>query len=118
MRRHELSDVQWKTIEPLLPKNHGRGRPWRDHRIVVNGILWKLHTGAAWRDIPDRYGAWQTTYDRYKHWVRAGTWTILMKQLQLRTDAKGNIDWDLFGIDTNILRGEVVAGGDEVGRRG
>ncbi len=104
MRRHELSDAQWKSIEPLLPKNEGRGRPWRDHRTVVNGIFWKLHTGAAWRDLPERYGAWQTAYDRHKYWMRNGTWSNLIKQLQLRTDAEGNIDWDLFGIDSNIMR--------------
>lgn len=112
MRRHELSDVQWKTIEPLLPKNEGRGRPWRDHRTVVNGILWKFHTGAAWRDIPERYGAWQTTYDRYKHWVREGTWAKLMKQLQLRTDATGKIDWELFGINSNIIANKGATPGD------
>ena len=61
MRRYELSDQQWARLEPLLPHraHHGRaGRPFNDHRPLVNGILWVLHTGAPWRDLPRRYGPW------------------------------------------------------------
>ena len=57
--RGELTDKAWAAIEPLLPAGGGRGQPWRDHRQVINGILWKLRTGAPWRDLPERYGAWQ-----------------------------------------------------------
>ena len=109
MRRHELSDAQWKIIEPLLPRNEGRGRPWRDHRTVINGIFWILHTGAAWRDLPERYGAWQTAYDRYKYWQRDGTWERILKTLQVRTSDDGGIDWELFGIDSTVLRGGTPA---------
>ncbi|PMB02707.1 hypothetical protein CEN49_24930 [Fischerella thermalis CCMEE 5273] len=60
-KRGELTDEVWATIEPLLPKNQPRrGKPWRDHRTVINGILWRLRTGAPWRDLPERYGPWQT----------------------------------------------------------
>lgn len=103
MRRHELTDAEWKVIEPLLPRNEGRGRPWRDHRTVINGIFWILHTGATWRDLPRRYGAWQTAYDRYRFWQRNGTWDNLLKMLQIRTDDKGMIIWDSFGIDYSVI---------------
>jgi transposase len=56
-RRHELSRRQWQRIAPLFPDpthQGGRGRPWGDHHRLVNGILWRLHTGAPWRDIPQR----------------------------------------------------------------
>ncbi|WP_368662727.1 transposase [Kitasatospora sp. NA04385] len=56
--RGELTDTAWGGIEPLLPQVDGRGRPWRDHRQVVNGVLWRLRTGAPWRDLPERYGPW------------------------------------------------------------
>jgi transposase len=57
MRRHELSDAQWELIADLMPRagRHGGGR-WCDHRQVVNGLMWKLCTGAQWRDLPERYG--------------------------------------------------------------
>jgi transposase len=64
--RGELTDKAWDRIEPLLPKNGRRGKQWQDHRRVINGILWKLRTGAPWRDLPERYGPWQTCYDRLR----------------------------------------------------
>jgi transposase len=66
--RGELTDMAWGVIEPLLPENQQRGGQWRDHRMVINGILWKLRTGAPWRDLPERYGAWQTCADRLYRW--------------------------------------------------
>jgi transposase len=62
--RGELTDLAWSSIEPLLPACGARGGQWRDHRTVINGILWKLRTGAPWRDLPERYGPWQTCADR------------------------------------------------------
>ena len=62
-RRYELHPLLWKKIEPLLPHpthHGGPGRPWHDHDTILNGILWMLHSGAPWRDLPERYGPWQT----------------------------------------------------------
>ena len=63
-------------IEPLLPQVDGRGRPWRDHRQVVHGVLWRLRTGAPWRDLPERYGPWfraiATRFDKLADRYRAG----------------------------------------------
>jgi hypothetical protein len=56
-RRGEITDAAWEQIEPLLPENGRRGGRWRDHRTVKDDILWKLRTGAPWRDLPERYGA-------------------------------------------------------------
>ncbi|MGH3389003.1 MAG: transposase [Actinomadura sp.] len=56
MRRGELTDRAWARLEPLLPAADGRGRRWRNHRQVINGILWRLRTGSPWRDVPERYG--------------------------------------------------------------
>lgn len=67
MARYELNDRQWKAIEPLLPRQR-RGGAWRDHRTSINGISWRLHTGAPWRDVPSRYGPWQTVYERFARW--------------------------------------------------
>jgi hypothetical protein len=67
VHRHELTDESWAVIEPLLAPPR-MGRPVPDRRQVVNGILWKLSTGAAWRDLPERYGPWKTVYGRFRRW--------------------------------------------------
>ena len=75
VRRHELTDAQWAQLAPLLPPQRPRiGRPAKDHRTVLNGILWILRTGAPWRDLPERYGAWQTVYSRFRRWQHRGVW--------------------------------------------
>ena len=65
----DLTDAQWMVLEPLLPKPHvrrdRRGRPWRDPRDVLNGILWILRTGAPWADLPDRYPSPKTCHRRF-----------------------------------------------------
>src|SRR5512132_2923163 len=70
----ELTDEAFARVQPLLPNDSRRGKPWRDHREVLGGILWKVHTGAPWRDVPGRFGPWQTCYGRLRRWQRDGTW--------------------------------------------
>lgn len=73
MRRHELTDEHWALVEPIVPRNAARtGRPARDRRIVLNGIFWIVHTGAPWRDLPERFGPWQTVYHHFARWRRRG----------------------------------------------
>src|SRR5438034_129133 len=72
MRRYELTDEQFELIQDLLPKNGGRGGQWNDHRTTLNGIFWILHSGAQWREVPERYGKWQSVYDRFVRWRRDG----------------------------------------------
>ena len=70
----ELTDQVFIRVQPLLPADSRRGKPWRDHRQVLGGILWKLHTGRPWRDVLGRFGPWQTCYGRLRRWQRDGTW--------------------------------------------
>jgi transposase len=88
------SDAEAVAIELLLPPAAGRGHAWSDHRRVLNGIVWRLRTGAPWRDVPERYGPWQTCYDRFVRWRRDGTWLRLLQTLQSQADARGEIDWE------------------------
>jgi transposase len=110
MRRHELSDEQWDRIKDQLPRS-GRGGQWKDHRRVIDGVLWVLATGAAWRDLPERYGPWQTGWRRFNAWRGDGTWQRLLTELQARADAAGHVDWELWCVDgTNIRAVRPAAG--------
>jgi transposase len=98
MGRYDLTDAQYALLAPELPTNTGKvGAPWAAHRPIINGILWRLHTGTPWADIPARYGAYQTIYDRYTWWRRDGTWEHIVTALQLQLDAHGLIDWSTPG---------------------
>ncbi len=71
MARHGLTDEQWALIEDLFPRNgEHAGRPWADHRRMIDGMLWVLVTGAPWRDLPKEFGPWQTVYDRFNRYRR------------------------------------------------
>jgi transposase len=110
--RHALSDDHFAIIEPLLPTDVRPGRPWKGHRLVIDAILWILHTGAPWRDLPrETYGPWQTVYERFNRWSKDGTWSRLLDAIHARLDAAGKIDWDLFCIDGSSIRASRAAAG-------
>lgn len=111
MHRHELSDAQWAAIEGLFPGPGGRGRPRKDHRLMLNAMLWILHTGAPWRDLPERYGPWQSVYARFVKWRRDGTWERIKTKLQVDLDRAGELAWDLWCIDGSSIRAVRAASG-------
>lgn len=86
MSRYDLTDFEWRVIEPLLP-NKPRGVPRVDDRRVLNGIFWVLRSGAPRREIPERYGPCTTCYNRFRRWMRAGIWDGLMDALTSPSDA-------------------------------
>jgi transposase len=111
VRRGELTDGAWAQIEPLLPAVDGRGRRWRDHRQVINGILWRLRTGSPWRDVPERYGPWQTCHERWKRWDEDGTWAALVEHMQVKDDSMGTLDLETVSVDSSIARAHQHAAG-------
>ena len=116
MNRHELTDAQWERLAPLLPPQRpARGRPNHDHRRILNGIRWRLKTGAPWRDVPERYGPWRTVYSRYRRWQQAGVWDRILAALQAQADARGAFDWDLHFIDGSVVRAHQHAAGAKGG---
>lgn len=123
VRRGEITDRAWQEIEPLLPEyghEYGQsGGQWREHRTVFNGILWKLGTGSPWRDLPERYGPWRTCFDRFDRWRRDGTWDRLLAQAQTKSDAVGEIEWEVSVDDTVIRAHQHAAGarGERAGRK-
>jgi transposase len=111
VRRHELSDAAWARIEPLSPSHPRQGGRWRDHRQVVNGIVWKIRTGADRRDIPERYGPWQTVYQRFRRWSADGTWDRLLEHVQVHDDAIGQVDMTGVRVDSTIAGAHQHAAG-------
>lgn len=111
MSRHELTDEQWGRIEKLLPANGLRGGQWNDHRPLINGMVWRLKTGCPWRDVPEKYGPWQTVYDRFNRWCADGTLLGLAEYLLVELDNAGGVDWDLWCIDGSVIRASRAAGG-------
>ncbi len=116
MARDILTDEQWERIRPLLPPQKPRtGRPNKDHRIVVNAILWIDRTGAPWRDLPSEYGPWRSVATRFYRWVRAGVWDRVLGELQRRADAQGELDWQLHHVDGSVVRAHQHAAGAKKG---
>jgi transposase len=113
-KRHELTDAAWGRIAPLLPAHPRRGQRWRDHRSVLNGILWKLSTGVPWRDVPERYGPWQTLHARLLRWRGDGTWGRLLRHVQQRSDAVGELVWEV-SVDSSVVRAHQHAAGGKGG---
>jgi transposase len=92
----DLTEDQWRIIEVLLPpeqvQQEGKGRPWKDPRDVLHGILWVLRTGAPWKDIPGRYPPYQTCHRRFQQWSRDGTLERVLHTLARDLRERGKLD--------------------------
>lgn len=108
--RHDLTDEEWALLEPLLPtQTRRRSRPWKDHRTVVNGVLWRTRTGSPWRDLPASYGCWKTVYNRHRRWSADGTWQAVLRELQRGCDV-GQDSW-MVAVDSTVVRAHHHAAG-------
>ena len=111
----ELTDAQWELLKPLVepgtPKKR-RGRPWRDTREVLEGVLWILRTGAQWSELPrDKFPPYQTCHRRFQDWVRTGTLVKVLRRLAEDLLARGELDLAETFIDasfTGAKRGAVL----------
>jgi transposase len=93
VKRHELSNQQWGRLAPFFPSRpRKRGGQWRDDHTLLNGIFWRLSTGAPWRGLPQRYGPWQTVYDRFNKMRRDGLLDRITRRLRLHLNEAGLID--------------------------
>ncbi|GGR17146.1 transposase [Streptomyces roseolus] len=116
MGRGDLTNAQWARLEPLLPAGRKPGRPpvW-PKRQLIDGIQWRTRTGAPWRDVPTRYGEWETVYGLFRRWQRDGTWARILTELQAQADAKDLITWEV-DVDSTICRAhQHVAGARKKG---
>lgn len=113
MERYAVTDEQWERIEQWFPAERSakRGRPWRNHRLIVSAILWVVCSGAKWRDVPRSYGPWKTVYNRFRRWYFEGLWSRLWEQLLVDLDQEGEIDWNLWCVDGTVIRAHRCAAG-------
>ncbi|MEU8139218.1 transposase [Streptodolium elevatio] len=104
MGRGDLTDAQWARLESLLPVGVKPGRPpARTKRQLIDGIRWWPRAGVPWRDVPGRYGPWETVYGLFRRWLRDGTWARILERFQARADAEGLVTWDV-NIDSTVCQ--------------
>jgi transposase len=117
MPRHGLTDREWTRLEPLLPRRRRTGRPPKDHRLVLDALLWLAKTGAPWRDLPERYGPWRSVATRFYRWTRSDLWERIRSALRRIADARGGIDWEVHMVDATSVRAHRHAAGARGGQQ-
>ena len=111
-RRHALTAEQWAQIAPLLPPEVGRAaRPAKPNRLMVEGMVWILRTGAPWRDLPRHFGPWKSVYTRFRRWTQQGIWAQVLEKLSEQQDRESYL------IDATIVRAPQDATGAKKGGR-
>jgi len=107
LRRHEIRDEQWDAIRDLLPGQEGDpGATAKDNRLFVNALLWIAKTGAPWRDLPERFGKWNSVFQRFNRWCKTGVFQAIMGKLQ-------DPDLGALLLDSTIIRAHQHAAGAE-----
>jgi transposase len=107
LSRGDLTDAQWRILDPPLPDRGQRGPEIEDKRRTVNGILWVLRTGAPWRDMPERYGNWNSVYVRFSRWSKLGVSDAAFETLA----SLGPPADEEHAIDSTIVRAHQHAAG-------
>ena len=115
MSRGDLTEAEWRVLKDLLPVEReagkrGRGRPPEDNRNIINGILWRLRCGTPWRDVPEKYGNWNSIYRRFRRWSASGVWESVAVTLAETMAQSGH-----YNIDSTSIRAHVSAAGGKGG---
>lgn len=118
MARLLVTDAEWALIADAFPEPAATGRPRRDPRRVLDGILWVLRTGSPWRDLPDEFGTWKTAWRMFDQWTSDGTLDEILRRLQGSFATAGAIDKRLWCIDgTTVRAARCAAGGGKKAMR-
>jgi len=104
VRRHEIADDAWERIQGLLPGRAGTKGPTADNRLFVNAVLWIGKTGAPWRDLPARFGKWNSVWRRFTRWADKGVWRKVFDALQ-----DPDLEWLI--LDSTVVRAHPSAAG-------
>jgi transposase len=108
--RAQLTDQEWKFIEPYLPI--GRFGPYPGRlREQFEGVIWRFRTGSQWREMPERFGAWQTVYQRFVRWRDTGVFQALLEGVIAEAARRGETDMSLVSVDSTTARAHQEAAG-------
>jgi len=105
-----LTNAEWDLLAPLLPVDPPRGGRWKNHRLVISGILYRERTGVPWRDLPEKFGNWKTIYQRKRRWARDGTWHAICQALRIDCDLDEGREWTV-AVDSMAARAHQHAAG-------
>jgi transposase len=108
--RFDLTDAEWERLAELIPVPELGRRSW-ELRAQFNGIMWRFRCGTPWRDVPERYGNWNTVYDRFRTWRDDGTWARLLEAVLADAQGRGLIDWRTVSVDSTTNRAHQHAAG-------
>ncbi len=112
MSRGDLNEAEWRLLKDLLPPERGRkSRPAFDNRQIVNGILWRIRSGAPWRDLPEKLGKWNSVYQQFRRWSLSGLWDALLDALSSSGAAPKTVQM----IDSTVIRAHHQAAGAKRG---
>lgn len=113
MARYELTEAEWQRISVFLPPQvtGKRGRPPKDHRQMLNAMLWLARSGAQWPDLPERYGPWKTVYSRFCKWRDDGTLLYVFQALSM------DADYENLCLDSTSIKVHQHAMGGKKGRQ-
>lgn len=117
LRTDVISDELWALIEPVLPSGAGRrGRPWNDHRRTLEGVIWRFRTGSPWRDLPERFGAWQSVAERHLRWSKDGTYGRVFAVVRTGMDKQTSEELQaMLSVDSTVVRAHQHAAGARPG---
>lgn len=103
MSRDVISDEVWAVIGPLFPVAKATGRPPVARRVVAEATAWQFRAGAPWRDLPERFGNWNTIYKNFNRWSEQSVWARVLEKTQALAQQSGDLDW-VVSIDSTIVR--------------
>lgn len=110
MTRAQLTDEEWGFVEPYLPVGEYGPYPGR-LRHQFEGVIWKFRSGAQWREMPGRFGAWSTVHNRFRQWLDAGVFEALLEGVIAEAAGRGRVDLSLVSVDSTTVRAHHDAAG-------
>lgn len=112
MARLLMSNGEWAFFEPFISSIRGRGgRPASNHRLILDGVFWIARTGSPWRDLPEEFGKWSSTYRQFRRWTLSGLWELMLEALNESNLAPDSVQM----IDSTIIRAHHQAAGAKGG---
>ncbi len=97
MRRYEINDEQWQAIRDKLPCQPGYQGKVADNRLFINAVMYVAKCGIPWRDLPPRFGSWNSVYVRFRRWAQKGVWQTIFKEM-------GDKEFKTLLIDSTAVR--------------